>query len=255
MLMQPASHATRPDAFEAIPGFESSAYAYLGGRIVWTGRKKYDGHSASGVTDHPRNALRAWQPEVTTFEADRLGHGARMARRLFEGGASAAIRPAGLMLWLVGEALPFPLTHASARFDAIRDALARQDIRAFEAAALRVLGLGHGLTPSGDDFVGGILFALHCAPVPVWRKDLPVLKSRLHAAAKVATNVISAALLDDLMDGASYRALHETMAALHSEDAVKIEAACTHLMGLGASSGSDILAGVLLALAPAPRFS
>lgn len=245
--MQQASQSANSAAFQAIPGFESTSYAYLGGRIVWTGQ----GDSASAVTDHPRNALRAWQPEEVTFEAGRLGRGARMARRLFEGGASAAIRPAGLTSWLVGEVLPFPLAPATARFDAVRDAMACQDFRAFEAAAMRVLGLGHGLTPSGDDFVGGILFALNSAPVPAWRTDLPVLKSRLRAAAKTATNVISAALLDDLMDGASYRALHETMAALDSENAMKIEAACNLLFRLGASSGSDILAGVLLALAPA----
>jgi Protein of unknown function (DUF2877) len=247
MPMLQANHSAVAPPLRVIPGFESSAYAYLGGRIVWTGK----GDVASAVTDHPRNCLRVWEPEVATFDAGRLARGARVARCLFDGGADAVIRPRALMAWLLGEDLPFPLTPATARFDAVRDAVASKKLRSFEAAALRVLGLGHGLTPSGDDFVGGILFALNFAPVPAWQTGLPGVKNSLRAAAKTATNVISAALLDDLMDGASYRALHETMAALHSEDAKKIEAACDSLMRLGSSSGSDILAGVLLALTPA----
>jgi hypothetical protein len=220
----------------------------LSGRIVWRGR----GDGVPAVTDHPRNALRPWQPEKTTLNAERLRRGAHIGLGLFrgenKGDGREAIQPTGLMAWLLGQPLPFPLTLASTRLDAVRVALAHQDIRAFEAAAIRVLGLGPGLTPSGDDFVGGILFALHHAPLQAWRDDLPRVKSKLRAAAATVTNVISAALLDDLMDGASYHALHETLSALHTLDATKIEAAYALVSRLGASSGLDLLAGVLLAL-------
>lgn len=218
-----------------VPGFESTAYAYVNGRVAWVGQ--------GGATDHPRNATRPWQPQALVCDAARLAQGARICLdQLGEGPAK------GLLLWLLGQPLPFPLNHAARRFDAIRSALALDDIQAFEAAALRVLGLGHGLTPSGDDFVGGIFFGLNHAPRALWLAAMPGLKTGIRSAAATATNPISAALLDDLMAGQSYRALHDLLAALQSRNAIKIKARYDHLMGLGATSGADMLAGVLLAL-------
>ena len=226
-----------------IPGFESTDYACSGGQVVWAGQ--------SAVTDHPRNARKPWQPERTTFDATRLRAGAQMALRELE---NAPVK--GLLLWLTGQPLPFPLDHAKPRFDAIREALERRDLAAFEAAALRVLGLGTGLTPSGDDFVGGIFFAityLRAASFgPVGRKELPAIILRIRRAAQTATNPISAALLDDLMAGRSYRALHEALAALHSGDLREIGATNGRLFRVGASSGADMLAGLLLALLTLP---
>ncbi len=225
-----------------IPGFESTAYAYSGGRVVWAGR--------DAVTDHPRNAWTPWQPDTTRFDTQRLQAGAQKCL-----GFLGATPVPGLLLWLTGQALPFPLNHATARFDAIRAALERQDMHAFEAAAVRVLGLGNGLTPSGDDFVGGIFFAFaqtgnaqQTGQPPSWRTALPAVITRVRLAAKTATNPISAALLDDLMAGSSYRALHEVLAALHSGDAAVINAANARLFKVGASSGADMLAGLMLAL-------
>jgi hypothetical protein len=112
--------------------------------------------------------------------------------------------------------------------------------------------LGHGLTPSGDDFVGGIMFTLchleRAPSAPAWLADLPELASQLREVAQTATNVISAALLDDLIDGSSYRALHDLLAAFNSQNEQRIESATAELLRLGASSGADLLAGVLLAL-------
>lgn len=164
-----------------------------------------------------------------------------------------ALPAKGLLLWLAGQPLPFPFDHAGPRFDAVRDALRDDDVHAFEAAALRVLGLGPGLTPSGDDFVGAILFALTHAPRAAWCSHLPAVKATLRNAAKTSTNVISAALLDDLMSGVSYGALHEWLAALQSHRRPRIEHATRDLLRVGASSGADMLAGGLLALITTPR--
>ena len=170
---------------------------------------------------------------------------------------------AGLLCWLTAasssasvspaersEAAPMPLwlQLAATRFDAVRQALQVNDVAAFERAALRVLGLGPGLTPSGDDFVGGVFFALHHAPRSHWRAALPAVQARFRTAAACATNVISAALLDDLMDGHSHQALHDLLDALHAEDPARIQAATTAMLGIGASSGADMLCGVVLAL-------
>jgi Protein of unknown function (DUF2877) len=229
-------------ALQSIEGFERSAYARLNGRIVWAGQ--------GACTDHPRPAWQPWQPQPIRTDACALAAGARVCLQQLD----ANVHP-GLLAWLQGGALPFPLQLAAVRFDAVRTSLLTNDIQAFEAAALRVLGLGPGLTPSGDDFIGAIFFALAHAPRPTWRIAMPALRQRVLAAAQHATNPISAALLEDLMAGASYRALHEVLAALQSGEPQAIVQSREALLRVGASSGADMLAGLLLALTTQPHLS
>ncbi len=218
---------------QTVPGFETTDYAVLSGRIVWTGSK--------ARTDHPRNLAHPWHAAPAVYDAERLRKGAAMAWR----GTDTHI---GLLGWLAGQRLVFPLELARRRLDALAQALRAHDLHAFEGAALRVLGLGHGLTPSGDDLLGGILFTLAYAPIPAWHSAMPGLHARIRRAAESATNPISAALLDDLMRGSSYRVLHAVFDAFQSGEAARITDAVQALLRLGASSGGDMLAGVFLAL-------
>ena len=222
-----------------IAGFESSDYALLRGALVWTGD--------DATLRHPRNLGARWSPPPIVCDPQRLRAGARVCLSLLH-----AMPAASLLHWLKGQPLPFPLDRATPRFDAIRAALERNDLRAFEAGAHRILGLGHGLTPSGDDFVGGICFALRHAPRDAWRADLPAVLVRIRSCAATSTNVISAALLDDLIDGASYGELHELLAALQGKMLSEIERATRALLRVGASSGADMLAGLLVALLTTP---
>lgn len=224
-----------PTPLQKIPGFESTAYATLHGELVWAGE-------GTGI-DHPRNLHHRWQPPRVACDPQHLMAGAHRALGLID-----ALPAKGLLLWLVGRPLPFPLQLASVRFDVIRDALVRNHLPDFAAGARRVLGLGHGLTPSGDDFVGGICFALAHAPRRAWVAGLPAVRADLLDSANDATNVISAALLGDLIAGASYAPMHELLAALQSGDARVVSAAMQRLLRLGATSGADMLAGLLLAL-------
>lgn len=237
--MSPAAASLRP-----ISGFEATAYAWCGERIVLAGTHA-DTHTH---TDHPRHATRPWQAPPLTCDPQRLGVGAQRCLALV--GPGKAIPPRGLLAWLTGLPLDFPWQGAAPRFDALRDALARGDLPDFEAAAMRVLGLGPGLTPSGDDLLGGIFFILAHSPRRAWVKALPAVHAKLRAECAAATNVISAALLSDLMDGCGYRVLHDFVAALDGGQAPDIRAAAAALLRLGASSGADLMAGVLLALAP-----
>ncbi len=221
---------------QAVPGFETTDYALLDGCIVWTGSK--------ARTDHPRNLAHPWHAAPVVYDAKRLRKGAALAWQ----GMDTHI---GLLGWLAGQRLVFPLELALPRLHAVARALRAQDLAAFEAAALRVLGLGHGLTPSGDDLLGGILFTLVHAPTlsnAAWRSAMPGLRARIRRAAESATNPISAALLDDLMRGSSYRVLHEVFDAFQSGEPGRITEAVDRLLRLGASSGGDMLAGVFLAL-------
>lgn len=239
-----ATRAAHNATLQPIAGFERTAYARLRGRIVWAGQ--------GACTDHPRNHWQPWQPVQFSGNARALVNGARLCLLQLESQADSAAAHPGLLAWLHGQALPFPLQLAAGRFDAVRAALLANDLAAFEVAALRVLGLGLGLTPSGDDFIGAIFFALAHAPRPAWQAALPPLRRRVLAAAEHATNPISAALLQDLMAGASYRVLHELLSALQSGSPQAITEARNALLRVGASSGADLLAGLLLALSTHP---
>ena len=244
-----------PLPLQKIAGFESTDYASLHGRIVWAG--------AQARTDHPRNAWRPWLADDRRFDAQGLQRGATLAMGLLarlhgSGLSDSGLHPSGLhpdgptsnglLAWLARGTLPFPLGLTAPRFAAVRAALLANDEPAFEAAAPGLLGLGPGLTPSGDDFIGAIFFALAHAPRAHWQPHLPALQARMRSAAASATNVISAALLDDLMAGRSYRCLHELLAALEGDDPALIETSARALLRIGASSGADMLAGLLLAL-------
>jgi hypothetical protein len=81
---------------------------------------------------------------------------------------------------------------------------------------------------------------------------LPKAKALIRDAALTSTNVISAALLDDLIAGKSYSALHDVLFAMYSNNPTNIVSACEKLLNVGASSGADMLAGLLLALTTQP---
>ena len=218
---------------QAVPGFETTDYALMDGRIVWTGSK--------ARTDHPRNLAHPWQAAPVAYDAKALRSGAAQAWA----GMDTHI---GLLGWLAGQRLVFPLELARPRLNAVAQALRAHNLAAFEAAALRVLGLGHGLTPSGDDLLGGIFFTFAHVPISVWRSAMPGVHARIRSAAQSATNPISAALLDDLMRGSSYRVLHDVFDAFQAGEPRRITDAVNRLLRLGASSGGDMLAGVFLAL-------
>jgi hypothetical protein len=222
-------------ALARVPGFESTHYALLDGRIVWTGETAH--------SDHPRNFAKPWQAGPAHYQAQALRKGAALAWQVLQ-----AQKCTGLLAWLGGEALPFPLSLAQQRLNDLARALHSQDLAAFEAACLRLLGLGVGLTPSGDDLIGAVFFTLRHAPIAHWQAAMPALRTRISRAAQSASNPISVALLDDLLQGSSYRALHEFFDALHLHQTPAIEDAMRALLHIGASSGSDMLTGVLLTL-------
>ncbi len=217
----------------AVPGFETTDYALLDGCIVWTG--------SNARTDHPRNLAHPWHATPVVYDPKALCAGAALAWA----GMDTHI---GLLGWLAGQHLVFPLKLAQPRLNAVAQALRARDLVGFETAALRVLGLGHGLTPSGDDLLGGVFFTLAHAPIAAWRSAMPGVHARIRGAAQNATNPISAALLDDLMRGTSYRVLHDVFDAFHAGKLGPITDAVNRLLRLGASSGGDMLAGVFLAL-------
>lgn len=107
-----------------------------------------------------------------------------------------------------------------------------------------LVGLGPGLTPSGDDLIDGALVALAglnrlATRDALWR----VCRAHLDR-----TNEISAAHLRSAALGYAASALHEAMHAVIAGQVDRIEPALAALLKIGHSSGLDAFAGVLLAL-------
>lgn len=105
-----------------------------------------------------------------------------------------------------------------------------------EAAML--VGLGPGLTPSGDDYLGGVMLALHhvhrgTQARGLWRWLEPKL---------AGTSAISGAHLAAAAAGEGHEALHEALAHLFQRRA-GWPAALDRLDAIGHCSGWDALAG------------
>jgi hypothetical protein len=194
----------------------------------------------------PSCAVRPWRPDALAADARASAALRRGAERLAKT-AIALGEPAGFGAWLVGRPLAFPLTGAGKLADALAKACAADHAAAAAETAVALLGLGAGLTPSGDDLVGGTFFAraalagLGASDDASWRRAAAIVR----AAAGASTTPISAALLDDLLDGHGWSALHDLARALASGDHSSAMTAAYRLTQLGHSSGWDLLAGFL----------
>lgn len=163
------------------------------------------------------------------------------ARALLESIRGGTLRPLGLGILLVGGVPPFPLDGTIGRIGALAAACDAGDARRVAEAAEPLLGLGPGLTPSGDDLVGAVLFT---------RRRLggePPARG-LVARARGRTHPVSAALLGDLAAGHGHAPLHALAGALAAGAAGPAEEAARQLAAIGHTSGWDMLTGVLLAL-------
>jgi hypothetical protein len=112
-------------------------------------------------------------------------------------------------------------------------------------APVDLLGLGPGLTPSGDDLLGGALIALRAAGRADAAQDLDW---QVASEAAGATTPLSCAFLRAAAEGMGCAPLHSAMAALLENDADALASHVTALGRIGHTSGWDALAGVVLAL-------
>lgn len=113
-------------------------------------------------------------------------------------------------------------------------------------AAMRCLiGLGPGLTPSGDDVLGGLLLTLHLLDRAAMGRRL---FARLRAQFESDSNPISVAHVSAAAAGAGSAALHQTVNAVMAGDRRGIADGLQRLDHLGHTSGWDSLAGAVLVL-------
>ena len=111
-------------------------------------------------------------------------------------------------------------------------------------AISKLVGLGSGLTPSGDDFLCGFLTAAHCRHGAQSQFLLELKRAVLTRLEN--TNAISATFLRCAAEGKVCKALHELAKALQS--GTHCRNATRRLCAFGHSSGMDITTGFLYGL-------
>lgn len=107
------------------------------------------------------------------------------------------------------------------------------------------VGLGPGLTPSGSDFLGGMMLALTALGATGMRDRL---WSPLRSIGAGMDNPIASAHLAAAAEGMGAEAIHHVTDALIAGDLVSLRASIHGLDAIGHTSGWDALAGVACVL-------
>jgi hypothetical protein len=126
----------------------------------------------------------------------------------------------------------------------LEHALARRDAECVASCVASLVGLGPGLTPSGDDALVGLLAVLQrLAPAGApWLAQLlgPVVACQLDRTADISAHYLRLAVAGHV--GERLIALCDALAAGTDDEA---QAAAADVVASGATSGADALLGVL----------
>ena len=188
------------------------------------------------------DAARPWSPRLPAYPADD----ARLRRNI------AAVRDV-----VVHADRAVRADHASGVFhstqtllqqrgEALRNALCEGDLAAAFDHGVALVGLGPGLTPSGDDVLLGVFAALHLPGSP--GEDRKRCADAIVACAGKRTNAISLAALRAAAGGRVRARIEALLAALLREGTADALARLRPVLAIGATSGRDIVAGLLLGL-------
>ena len=116
----------------------------------------------------------------------------------------------------------------------------------FIAGIKKIKGVGFGLTPSGDDFIAGLLAALNLLE-SLDGKDRKVLKREAAAAAR-GGNLLSNSFITLARDGFFFERFQRLISTLLRGNKNQIRAAAKNLLAHGETSGSDMGVGFLMTL-------
>jgi hypothetical protein len=180
----------------------------------------------------------AWAECARWLEARQQREGAALRLAALRGGAAPA------------DAIGTRLASAGR---AIGDAIRAGTVDAAALAAARMIGLGTGLTPTGDDFLCGLLAALWCTRIE-GTEDARLLAGLGAALATMLnrTTVVGATLLECAIAGSFSGALRglaaELVGSRRGDRALALGAAMGRLCAMGHTSGMDTAAGFLFGL-------
>jgi hypothetical protein len=124
------------------------------------------------------------------------------------------------------------------------DALRAGDVAAAIGPTAELIGLGTGLTPSGDDYLTGLLAGLDATGHPARH----ALATAIERGIPGRTTAVGAALLGHAVHGEFTERLHDVLAALAAGRPDSVAGPIERAMAYGATSGSDTLVGLFSGL-------
>ena len=117
--------------------------------------------------------------------------------------------------------------------------------RATAAFGTKLLaGCGFGLTPSGDDFIAGVLIALNVLQTLTGRDFTGTINNVCKAAE--GENLLSNAFLVLARDGRLTEKTQELVSALLSRGATQVRSAARTMLAVGETSGADWMTGFVV---------
>jgi len=222
------------------------------GEIFWLAREALPMHPRAILAEFDENALRVGMifsaRDGRVRLADRLTIDCTTAKRWLP----APINPARVA----------PPAKLSARADKlytsygtslpianVARACREKNIAAVAEQSKALIGLGAGLTPAGDDFIGGMLFAAHHLNRAYRLRWDQRSFDELLAYARTQTNQISFTILRDHARGESVEPLHTWLAAMLDEpERSDLATYARRVSAIGDTSGREMLAGALIGI-------
>lgn len=126
-------------------------------------------------------------------------------------------------------------------------ALRAEDIQAVENELIKFMGLGIGLTPTGDDYLAGMSIILFMPGNPACRfRD--VFLAALEKG-KQKTTLLSVITLREAINQRYREVIYRFVSALPGKETALLQQAIRDIQRIGSSSGSDMLCGMADALA------
>jgi hypothetical protein len=124
----------------------------------------------------------------------------------------------------------------------------RRDIQPVRQGASTLIGLGPGLTPSGDDLLIGFMAAtiLLSEPLGLSSGFYQRLNLEFLTIARGRTNKLSITWMEYAKQGEVAEHVGRLFKTLVSEDARLLEEAAMMVLKSGATSGADVLTGIIL---------
>ena len=128
----------------------------------------------------------------------------------------------------------------------LSDALREEKMNAATDCAVSMIGLGPGLTPSGDDFLVGFFTVLNIKNSPACR--FHGLCGAVLDQAEDLTNKISLAAMKAAAHGQVRQSLVDLFNAIFDDTSHLDKAVLSRVLDIGSTSGADMLMGILYGL-------
>jgi Protein of unknown function (DUF2877) len=195
----------------------------------------------------PVISAHGWRHVTVTRHAHLLAW--HLAKRTRQDGLAPLVKP----LLLHQETRETPLAKiALPLLRLLLQASRQRDLATVEKAARGLAGLGPGLTPSGDDTLGGFMgvMVLAGSQSGMDREANKQLVEVIASSARPRTTLLSATLLAHAARGEVAEHVGELLMALTlpEEETATVLQAAERVLAYGACSGGDTLLGLLLGL-------